>query len=130
MRIDRRLLQLAFGGLFWRYRYDQFGWTTRSSQLYESTLLRIASPLFHFGLLQLRSDSPRQVVAHGVGAEQFAHLRVLRRLQAALDQRCALLAEQTDAGHGKHGFEGGGLSWGGQYGGGQKGAAKDQGAHG
>jgi nitrate reductase gamma subunit len=38
-------------GLVWRYRYDQFGWTTRSSQLYESKLLRIASPLFHFGLL-------------------------------------------------------------------------------
>ena len=40
-----------FGGLFWRYRYDQFGWTTRSSQLYESRLLRVGSPLFHFGLL-------------------------------------------------------------------------------
>jgi nitrate reductase gamma subunit len=38
------------GGLVWRYRYDQFGWTTRSSQLYESRLLRIASPLFHYGL--------------------------------------------------------------------------------
>lgn len=39
------------GGLIWRYRYDQFGWTTRSSQLYESRLLRIGSPLFHFGIL-------------------------------------------------------------------------------
>ena len=38
-------------GLIWRYRYDKFGWTTRSSQLYESRLLRIGSPLFHFGLL-------------------------------------------------------------------------------
>lgn len=38
-------------GHFWRYRYDQFGWTTRSSQLYESKLLRIGSPLFHFGML-------------------------------------------------------------------------------
>ena len=38
-------------GLVWRYRYDQFGWTTRSSQLYESRLLRVGSPLFHFGLL-------------------------------------------------------------------------------
>jgi nitrate reductase gamma subunit len=38
-------------GTVWRYRYDKFGWTTRSSQLYESRLLRIASPLFHFGLL-------------------------------------------------------------------------------
>jgi nitrate reductase gamma subunit len=38
-------------GSIWRYRYDKFGWTTRSSQLYESRLLRLASPLFHFGIL-------------------------------------------------------------------------------
>lgn len=38
-------------GVAWRYRYDQFGWTTRSSELYESRLLRIGSPLFHFGLV-------------------------------------------------------------------------------
>lgn len=39
------------GGLIWRYRYDQFGWTTRSSQLYESKLLKFASPVFHFALI-------------------------------------------------------------------------------
>jgi nitrate reductase gamma subunit len=39
------------GGHVWRYRYDKFGWTTRSSQMYERRLLRIASPLFHFGIL-------------------------------------------------------------------------------
>jgi nitrate reductase gamma subunit len=38
-------------GHVWRYRNDQFGWTTRSSQLYESRLLRLGSPLFHFGML-------------------------------------------------------------------------------
>lgn len=38
-------------GHVWRYRYDKFGWTTRSSQLYERRLLRWASPLFHFGIL-------------------------------------------------------------------------------
>ena len=38
-------------GHVWRYRTDQFGWTTRSSQIYESRLLRLGSPLFHFGLL-------------------------------------------------------------------------------
>lgn len=41
---------MLVAGTIWRYRYDQFGWTTRSSQLYESKLLRIASPLFHYGL--------------------------------------------------------------------------------
>ncbi|MGP2437275.1 respiratory nitrate reductase subunit gamma [Streptomyces sp. JW3] len=38
-------------GLVWRHRYDRFGWTTRSSQVYESKLLNIASPVFHYGIL-------------------------------------------------------------------------------
>jgi nitrate reductase gamma subunit len=38
-------------GMYWRYRYDAYGWTTRSSQMYESRLLRIGSPLFHVGIL-------------------------------------------------------------------------------
>ncbi|WP_419995664.1 respiratory nitrate reductase subunit gamma [Streptomyces boninensis] len=45
------ILVLLIGGLIWRYRYDKFGWTTRSSQLYESKLLRWASPAFHYGIL-------------------------------------------------------------------------------
>jgi nitrate reductase gamma subunit len=45
------VLVTVVGGLVWRYRYDRFGWTTRSSELYESRLLRIGSPLFHAGLL-------------------------------------------------------------------------------
>ncbi|SDN29269.1 respiratory nitrate reductase gamma subunit [Streptomyces sp. cf386] len=42
---------LLVAGLVWRYRYDKFGWTTRSSQVYESKLLNIASPAFHYGIL-------------------------------------------------------------------------------
>ncbi len=38
-------------GHIWRNRYDKFGWTTRSSQLYESRLLRLGSLLFHYGIL-------------------------------------------------------------------------------
>ncbi|MDP4015435.1 MAG: respiratory nitrate reductase subunit gamma [Candidatus Nanopelagicales bacterium] len=38
-------------GMIWRFRTDKFGWTTRSSELYERKMLRIASPLFHFALL-------------------------------------------------------------------------------
>ncbi len=45
------VLAIVVVGTWWRYRYDKFGWTTRSSQLYESKLLRIASPMFHFGIL-------------------------------------------------------------------------------
>ena len=42
---------LLVAGLVWRYRTDQFGWTSRSSQWNESRILRWASPLFHFGIL-------------------------------------------------------------------------------
>lgn len=38
-------------GSIWRYRYDQMGWTSYSTQLYESKTLRWASPMWHFGLL-------------------------------------------------------------------------------
>lgn len=38
-------------GHIWRYRYDKFGWTSRSSQMYESSILRWANPMFHFGIL-------------------------------------------------------------------------------
>ncbi|MDW6057398.1 respiratory nitrate reductase subunit gamma [Streptomyces sp. FXJ1.4098] len=53
-------LVVLVGGTVWRYRYDQFGWTTRSSELYESRLLRIGSPLFHFGILVV-------VIGHVIG---------------------------------------------------------------
>lgn len=33
-----------------RYRYDQYGWTSRSNQTYESKLLAWGSPLFHYGI--------------------------------------------------------------------------------
>jgi nitrate reductase gamma subunit len=36
-------------GHAWRWRRDQFGWTSRSSQLMESRLLRWGGPLFHYG---------------------------------------------------------------------------------
>ncbi|KAA1417801.1 respiratory nitrate reductase subunit gamma [Nocardioides humilatus] len=36
-------------GHVWRWRHDQFGWTTHTSQLLESRILRLASPLFHLG---------------------------------------------------------------------------------
>ncbi|WP_328323956.1 MULTISPECIES: respiratory nitrate reductase subunit gamma [unclassified Streptomyces] len=42
---------LLAGGTAWRYRYDRFGFATRSSQLHESRLLRTGGPLFHYGLL-------------------------------------------------------------------------------
>ncbi|MGH3472139.1 MAG: respiratory nitrate reductase subunit gamma [Nocardioidaceae bacterium] len=36
-------------GHVWRWRYDQFGWTSRSTQLQERKLLKWGAPLFHYG---------------------------------------------------------------------------------
>jgi nitrate reductase gamma subunit len=57
-------LAIVVVGSWWRYRYDKFGWTTRSSQLYESRLLRIGSPMFHFGILVVipRHPTPARLV--------------------------------------------------------------------
>ncbi len=38
-------------GHVWRYRFDQFGWTSRSSQLYEKKYLLFGSPVFHYGAI-------------------------------------------------------------------------------
>lgn len=35
-------------GHIWRWRYDQFGWTSRSTQLQEKRLLKWGAPLFHY----------------------------------------------------------------------------------
>ena len=35
----------------WRYRYDQYHWGARSTQLLESRVLRYGSTIFHFGAL-------------------------------------------------------------------------------
>jgi nitrate reductase gamma subunit len=35
-------------GHIWRWRYDQFGWTSRSTQLQEKTALKWGAPLFHY----------------------------------------------------------------------------------
>nr|WP_162472302.1 respiratory nitrate reductase subunit gamma [Tomitella biformata] len=53
-------LAILIVGLTWRYRYDKFGWTTRSSELYESKLLSVASPMFHYGILVV-------IVGHVIG---------------------------------------------------------------
>lgn len=44
-------LAIFIGGHVWRYRRDQFTWTTRSTQLVERRLLKWGSLLFHLGLL-------------------------------------------------------------------------------
>jgi nitrate reductase gamma subunit len=38
-------------GHWWRYRFDQFGWTSGSTQLFEQRILGWAGPAFHYGAL-------------------------------------------------------------------------------
>ena len=42
---------IFLAGHVWRYRHDQFGWTSRSTELLEHRLLAWGSPLFHYGAL-------------------------------------------------------------------------------
>ncbi|GAA1566187.1 MULTISPECIES: respiratory nitrate reductase subunit gamma [Streptomyces] len=42
-------LAVSAVGHVWRYRQDQFGWTSRTTQLLEHRWLRHGSPLFHLG---------------------------------------------------------------------------------
>lgn len=47
-------------GHVWRYRKDQFGWTSRTTQLLEHGWLRWGSPLFHLGAFAV-------IAGHAVG---------------------------------------------------------------
>ncbi len=38
-------------GLVWRYRFDKYGWGSRSSELYEKKWLIIGAMMFHYGAL-------------------------------------------------------------------------------
>ena len=46
-------LAIMIVGHIWRYKTDQYGWTTRTSQLSEKDILLWASPVFHIGVLMV-----------------------------------------------------------------------------
>ncbi|MCG7202527.1 respiratory nitrate reductase subunit gamma [Streptomyces arenae] len=58
---------LLVTGLVWRYRYDKYGWTTRSSQVYEAKLLNVASPAFHYGILCVLAGHVVGLFTHASG---------------------------------------------------------------
>ncbi|WP_102274974.1 respiratory nitrate reductase subunit gamma [Cytobacillus massiliigabonensis] len=45
------VLTIFIGGHIYRYQHDQFGWTSKSSELLEKKLLRLGSNLFHWGII-------------------------------------------------------------------------------
>ena len=38
-------------GMVWRYRFDKYGWGSRSSEIYEKKWLIIGAMMFHYGAL-------------------------------------------------------------------------------
>jgi nitrate reductase gamma subunit len=69
-------------GHWWRYRHDQFGWTSRSTQLLESRLLAWGSTLFHYGALAA-------IGGHVVGILIPAHITGSVGVSEALYHRLA-----------------------------------------
>ena len=71
---------LFVAGHVWRYRYDKFGWTSRSTQLLESRWLAWGSNLFHYGALAAIGGHvlgiliPSQVTAWLGVSEETYHL--------------------------------------------------------
>ena len=45
------ILTVFIVGHIYRYQHDQFGWSSKSSELLEKRLLRFGSNLFHFGII-------------------------------------------------------------------------------
>ncbi|MFE1754115.1 respiratory nitrate reductase subunit gamma [Streptomyces anandii] len=71
-------LAVLVAGSAWRYRYDRFGFTSRSSQLHESRLLKIGGPLFHYALFLVAGGHVMGLLVPewltrrlGVGEEQY-----------------------------------------------------------
>ena len=70
-------------GHVWRWRTDQFGWTTRSTQLLESRWLTIGSNLFHIGILlaivgHIAGIAIPMVVTEKMGvSEHFYHVQAV-----------------------------------------------------
>ncbi|SDB98772.1 respiratory nitrate reductase gamma subunit [Raineyella antarctica] len=71
-------LTMLVVGTIWRYRHDKFGWTTRSSELHESRMLRLGSPLFHYGILAVGAGHVMGLLVpktwtEGMGIKQEAY---------------------------------------------------------
>lgn len=45
------IITIFIGGHIYRYQHDQFGWTSKSSELLEKKMLRLGSNLFHWGII-------------------------------------------------------------------------------
>jgi nitrate reductase gamma subunit len=62
-------------GHIWRWSYDQFGWTSRSTPLQERRLLKWGSPLFHYGAFAAIGGHVIGVLIHNPGPARSASRR-------------------------------------------------------
>lgn len=93
-------------GHVWRYRQDQFGWTSRTSQLLEHRWLRWGSPLFHLGAFAV-------IAGHVVGeARRIASGRGRRANRPRSGGLSAAPLSGVPAGHGAAFVQGCGVTLG------------------
>lgn len=83
------VLTIFIGGHIYRYQHDQFGWTSKSSELLEKKLLRLGSNLFHWGIIFVFGGHamgllvPLQVFeAMGVSEHQYHTIALLGGIPA------------------------------------------------
>ncbi|MFF7649823.1 respiratory nitrate reductase subunit gamma [Streptomyces sp. NPDC007983] len=91
-------LALFTVGTAWRYHYDRFGFTTRSSQLHEHRLLSIGGPLFHYGLLFVIAGHVVGLIVPETLTERLHVSESLYRANALLVGGTAGLATATGLG--------------------------------
>jgi nitrate reductase gamma subunit len=65
-------------GHIWRWRYDQFGWTSQSTQLQERRLLKWGSPVFHYATFAAIAGHVIGIlipasVTHAIGVPETAY---------------------------------------------------------
>src|SRR6185503_10245616 len=65
-------------GTWWRYRVDQFGWTSGSTQIFEQKILGWAGPAFHYGALAAVGGAVCVIGFAGLVYRRSTNVRVRR----------------------------------------------------
>lgn len=91
------VLTVFIGGHIYRYNRDQFGWTTKSSELLEKKLLRLGSNLFHWGIVVVFFGHVLGLLipvafyeSLGISESQYHMLTLIGGIPAGLVAACGL----------------------------------------
>ncbi len=92
------ILTIFIFGHIYRYQHDQFGWSSKSSELLEKKLLRLGSNLFHFGIIFVFGGHvmglliPIEVYEMlGVNEHQYHNIALLGGIPAGLAATAGIL---------------------------------------